>query len=641
MGMRGRTLTLDGAPGYEVHGVLPAGFAFPAAVDLYRSLYINPNLPNHERRDLRTVDAVGRLRPGVSIDTAAAAVAAVSAQLAREFPDTNSGLTLTATGLREVYTGSLEPYLFVLLGASALVLLVASTNVAGVLLARGLERRRELAVRVALGAGTRHLAGLAVREGLVLAAAGGVVGLAVAAGVLRALPSIPGLALPPWMAFSIDPRVTGLIAVVTLVGGLAAALPVLRVHGAAQSALGSRSRTAGRGERRLQRYLTIAEVTIAVALTAGALTVVRSATALSRPAIGLAPDNLLTFRTALTWYTYPIERVLSFHTRALEELRALPGVTAAALNSNLPLGGLGGTTPVHPQTDTQSDAEARGNPYVNYQRVNASYFADLGIAVRRGRSFAVTDRPDGPPVAVVSTGLAARLWGSADPIGRRLRTGRDDRTPWLEVVGVVDDVHHASPVAPAGPDLYVTIDQFPTANVFYAVRTTGSPKALAATARAAIWTVDRDQAVFDVASFDERVRRAVWRQRAVAAVFAGFAAIAVLLAGIGVYGLVAGVVGQRARETALRLALGASPGGLLVDVVREAVALAAAGGLVGVLAGWGVGRVLSGLVPGVTQAPPWLLAAAPVLAVGVAALAALGPASRVRRTDPCETLKAE
>jgi putative ABC transport system permease protein len=588
------------------------------------------------------VDAVGRLAAGVSAAAAAAAATVVSAQLAREFPDTNEGVTLTVIPVREHFVAGLRPYLPLLLGAVIVVLAVACANVGGLLLARGIERRRDVAVRVALGANRRHMAQLVLAESMTLAAVGGFAGVALAWGLLHAVPDIPALALPSWIRLSIDAPVLAFAAAAMVLTGFAAALPTLRLRqDGAVLGQATRSRTAAPRDRSLQRSLIIAEVALAVTLTAAATLLARTAVALSDPALGFDAQRVLTFRVALTWYTYPAERVPAFHRAALETIRRVPGVVAASINSNLPLGQLGAAMNVVPQTDRQSGSDAAANPYVHFQRVDGTYFDTLAIRRVGGRVFSDDDRPGTAPVAVVSAALARRLWPAADPIGQRIRAGREAAAPWLLVVGVVDDVHHVSPAEPAGPALYVSIAQFPSPNVFFAVRTTLDPSSLIDAVREAIWSVDASQAVFDIAPLDARVRALVWRQRAAAVLFTAFAGVALFLAGVGLHGVVAHLVGQRTREIGLRLALGASPGRVMQEVVGDSVRVAAIGCAIGLGGAVAASQVLMRSVPGLERFALWTLAAPLPVVLGIAAMAAFGPAWRARSTDPAITLHVE
>jgi putative ABC transport system permease protein len=592
----GRTMTLDGAPGYVIHGVMPAGFQFPAHADLFRSAGISPTPETYLRRDLRGRMGLGRLREGVTVAQAQQAVDALAARLANDFPATNAGLEFRLTPLRDTFVGQARGYLWLLASAVALVLLVGAVNVANLLLARALATRRDTVVRLALGASRARIVRETMAESLALAFAGALIGGALAWVGVRAITSLVQATLPPSMRIGLDwPALVALGVFAAISAVVAGVFPVLRLGDLeASRVLREEGRGGGGGPRseRLRSILIGAEVALAVALVAGAGLLARSFQRLQQVDLGFEPERRLTFRVELGWRAYDThEKVIRFNEQLLEGLARLPGVTGVALDSNLPMSG----KPREPDTivlEGQSDVERRTNPYVNTHVVSASHPDVLGLGLVRGRALLSTDRLDTEPVALVSAALASRLWPGIDPIGRRFAVGTPSATnPIATVVGVVGDIRHVG-VREPGFDVYRPFTQrWAGGSWFVAQVDRGDPRALAHAATALVGRIDPDQSFFDVRTLDERVAAVVWQERLAGSLVAVFGAIAAALALVGLTGLVAYLARQRAREVGIRLALGADRRAVVGLFVRRAAIIVA----VGVVAGLAVAAAGRGL----------------------------------------------
>jgi putative ABC transport system permease protein len=642
----GRTMTLDGAPGYTIVGVMPPGFAFPVRSDLYRSHGIASAAATYEDRGNRNGWAVARLRRGVTVDQARRTLAGLAARLEAESPATNTGVTYRVTPLRDLYVGDVRPYLLLVLAAVSLVLLVASGNVANLLLARVFAREREIGMRVALGASRWSAVRLLLVESVVLAALAGALGLLLAVVGVRALTALVRLDMPRWLSIELSGGALAFTAAVSLLAGLlAGVLPAWRVvrtdpTGALRS--GARGASGGVRQRRLRSALVTGELALAVMLLVGAGLLLRSFQALVHTSPGFDPDALLTFRVELGWRAYPGKATARFHRDLLARLAELPGVTAAAMTNNLPLGG-------RPRSDAvvalegQGTEALRANPYVNVRVTSPSLFAALRIPLVRGRLLTAADRDSALPVAVVARATAARLWPGRDPIGARLLVGSTDSTqrPWRTVVGVVDDVRHDALSAPPALDVYLPFEQGAAGGAYYLLRTRGDPLALARRAPELVWALDPNQSFFDVRTMRDRVADRVWVPRLAGVLFSAFGVLAAALAALGVFAVLAYAVAQRTRELGIRQALGAAPGDLSRLVLREGLRLAVAGGAIGLVGAVILALLLRHLLYGVSALDGPTLVTVPVLLLLVAAAACWVPGRRATRVAPAEALRAD
>lgn len=647
----GRTVRLDGAE-YEVIGVMPPGFNAPGNTELWVPLMFTAD-DLATQRGAHYLDVYGRLRAGVTLERADREMKEIAARIGLAFPEVNQGWTARVTSLRDALVGDLRRPLYALLGAVALVLLTACVNVASLLIGRAVARDRELALRAALGAGRGRLARVVLADTAVLALAGGALGVALAAWGVEALTRIAPADLP-----QLDQaRVDGLVLVFSLlVTGLTALLfgaaPSYRLLRRAEDvgALADRERggTAGRGAQGTRRTLVAVQVALAVTLVAGAGLLVRSLANLLATDAGFEPRGVLSFALAVPDASYQEpERVEAFVVAVEDHLRALPGVTDVGTTFGLPLTGFDFSISVS-SLDGRAFSPQEKERFVSPQLriVTPGYFAAMGIPILRGRGIVDQDRADTPPVVVVSETAARRMFGTNDPIGRRFelgtRMGLGRGRVGGEVVGVVGDVRDVGPGEPPRPLMYAVHRQFPVGFLTVVVKASGGdPLALAGPARAAVAEVDPNVPVYQVRTLRQLMGASVARTRFLATVLALFAGVALVLAAVGIYGVVAYSVAQRTREFGIRLALGARAADVVRLVLGQGAALSAAGAAAGLVLTLIATPVLRRLLYQVTPTDPVTLVGGTLALLVVALVACYLPARRAARLDPMEALHHE
>lgn len=640
----GRSITLDHATGYQIHGVTPRGFDYPRGVEVYRSI---GGFASYDRRDARDVVAVARLKPGWNVARLQAEMDAISSRLASQFPETNAGMGFRAIGFRELYSGDVRSYLLVLLGAVAFVLLIACANIVNLLLSRALARDREMAVRIALGAGRRELILQLLAEMGILALLAAVAGTLLAFWWVAALRAIIGPELPTWMTIDLDFRVfvftLSIALAATLISGLIPALQLSRPSLAESLKSGGRGSSGSRSANRMRELLIAGEIALAVMLVTAAGLLVRSFLTLQSSSKGFTAESVQTFRVALGWKRYTTqEQIIRYYERALDMLKSMPESQDAALGTAPPL-----TRQHEPPATVQREGqpldEVRSNPYVHYQAVSEHYWELLGIPLRSGRVFTQFDRMGGDPVAVVSERLARVLWPNESAVGKRLRYNPSAASPggYRTIVGVVGDVQQGDLGGEAGLDLYVPYRQVTAPNQYFLARTKVPPSAFRSRVEQVMWSIDAEQSVFDFQSYDERIAAGVWQLRLSRLLLVVFGGVALTLAALGVYAVMSYLVGQRIREMGIRLALGASPADIRMLIVSRALVLGSMGTAAGLLGATGLAHILQSVLPGSTRLD-WvsLVVAASILAF-VTIAASMVPAWRASRTDPATVLQAE
>jgi len=637
----GSRILLSGVP-HTVVGIVPAQLQLERPVDVWTPLATDSTRPR--RADFLTV--FGRLGQGASLDRAQQEMTTIMRRLEAQYPESNANWGAEVVALREQMTGEIRPALLVFMGAVGLVLLVACANVANLMLARAAGRRREVTIRSALGASRARLAGELLLESMLLALLGGALGLLLALWGVEGLRSLGPDTLPRVNEIGLDLRVLGFALVLSLVTGLLFGLaPIWQMAGRDLHdglAVGSRGVAGGSGIQRARSALVLGEVALAFVLLAGASLLLRSFERLQRVDPGFVADRVLTARVTLPRLAYPEEeRWLAFGQELLARTAAEPGVRSAALVSDAPLGdsppfwsfGIqGGETPA---PDAVQDAAVF--------TASASYFETLRIPLVRGRLFDATDRVGSPDVALISQSVAQRYWKGKDAVGARITFGdpADPEVRWMTVVGIVGDVLHERLNGQAYPQIYIPFEQSPERSMVLAARTSGDPLALVPAVRRAIAGIDPDLPLADVSTLEDRKAVSLARPRVNATVLGGFALAALVLAAVGIYGVVAYGVVQRTRELGIRMALGAGGSTLLRMVIRQGMMPVLGGmavGLVGALAG---GRLLRGLLFGVGSGDPTILALVTGFLVTVALTAMYLPARRASRSDPMIALRVD
>jgi putative ABC transport system permease protein len=644
----GRKMTLDAAPFYTIYGVMPPDFNFPADTQLFRSIAINPRLPNYTDRDARNVYALARLKPGVSLEQARAELDNLSRRLAQDYPNINTGLSFRMKSLRDFYVGDVRPYLWLLFGAVGFVLLIACTNVASLLLGRSLGRQREIAVRTAVGASRLRLVRQLLTESLVLGALSGLIGLATAWLWTHLLSSLIRVQLPAWIKIGIDGRVlifTLALSLLTgLIAGLAPAWQTSRPD--INELLKAGARGSSGSSHFLRQTLVVAEIALALVLLVGAGLMVKSFIRLQQTELGFNPDNLLTMRVALPWRKYADdegpEKQRQFFQQLLQRLTAMSGVEAVALTSNLPLSGETQEGKTTFTIEGQSAAEQQRNPYLNDLRVSPDYLRAMGIPLLRGRFFNEFDTTKTERVGVISRRFADLAFPGQDPIGKRIKVGGvDSKAQWTNIIGLVGDVKHEQIASDGGLDLYVSYQQVLDSNMYLLLRTKVPPLTLADQTTREVWASDPEQSTFNIVAMETRVADTIWQLRLSGTLILIFAGLALVLSAIGIYGVMSYTVSQRNRELGIRIAMGATRRDVLRLIIIQGLKLIALGVGFGLLAAFAVSRIMRGLLYSVSPTDLLTFLLVPLFLTGVAIVACLIPAHRATRVDPLGALRNE
>jgi putative ABC transport system permease protein len=633
----GRTIQVTGRP-HTVVGVMPPGFAFPARA----TLWTPAALDRETERGNHFAEVIGRLRPGATTAELSDELNAVSRRLGELHPETNAVWGADVVSLREHEVGTYASIAVVLQAAVLVVLLIACVNVANLLLARGVSRRREFAVRTSLGADRRHLLLQLLAEALLLSLVSGLAAVVLAWwGVDLVAGLLPDI-LPFWMTFTVDSRVlifTLLVSLITaLLAGVVPAFRSSAINLMVSLRDGGRGHSAGPGNRRLRDALVVAEVGLSVVLLVGAGLMLRSSYALTRTDPGFRTDRALTAFLSLRHPSFDslFERSRAVD-RVLERVHAIPGVTDATMVSQVPLNGNNSSTGIFADTEVRQ----AGNEHpVDFRAVSPNFFSTLEIPFARGRSFTQREVEDSAAVVVVSASLATRIFGTLEVLGRRIIMGGVGDEAYA-VVGVVQDVHVRTLREIARPQMYFPYTRSPSRVVNLVVTTAADPRQTASALRAAAREVAPSAAVFQLASLREVYDASVWQERLYSRLLLGFAGIALVLAALGVYGVVAYAASQRTQEIGVRVALGARRGDVRWLVVRDGLALGLGGSVLGAVGAVAAGGALRGLLYGVSPTDPLILVGVPLLLTLVAMAASLLPAHRASRTDPIAALREE
>ncbi len=638
-GVVGSTVTLSGRP-YVVVGIMPPQFDFPPGRDLW-----SPRSFTEQDRQVRGrtyLNVIALLKPGITVDAAGAELRSVSEQLSRDYPATNKDVGVSIVPLRDRLVGHVRPYLILLTGAVALVLLITCVNVANLLLARGAARTTELAVRAALGARRERLFSQLFVENLVLALLGGALGVVAARWGLQALITLAPGDVPRLQEAGINATVLAfamaLSCATALLFGVLPARQFSRIG--AKTALREGPRGVGRtAADRTRRFLVISEVAIALTLLTGASLLLRSFVNLLRVDPGFSTQNVVAL-PVFVWSRYPTEpQRAAFFQETLRRIEGVPGVIAAGAATTIPF------SEALDNTDARLTIEGRptppdARPTVGLTVATSGYFSAMRIAVVQGRGFGPADTDRGTPVTVINETMARRFWPGESPLGKQIRITSGPSVAW-EIIGVVRDTRETGLDAVPRPSLFISHQQYPVGSMTYVVRTAIDPATIVSSVKAEVWAVNKELPFRAITTLRQLVATSIAPRQFVLVLMGAFGAVGLFLAAVGLFGIVNYLVAQRTQEIGLRIALGAAPRSMVQVLVREGIRLAGIGVVVGLLGAIGLTQVLSGLLFGVRPTDPLAFAGAILLVLIVAGVASYLPARRAAALSPMVALRTE
>jgi putative ABC transport system permease protein len=646
-GILGKTVIVDGNS-FTVVGVTPRDFRL---LDTPSELWMPYTLDAKElsQRGFHTLRVIGHLKSGVSPEQASAEMRSIAGRIEQQYADTNSGWSTKIVGLRDQLVGDIGPTLWTLLGAVVFVLLIACANVANLLLARAGSREKEIALRTALGANPGRLVRQLLTESVLLGLAGGLVGLALAAWGVSLLEQFGPSNLPRLEEVTIDWRVLAFtlsMSVLTgIVFGLAPALSSVRSDLNSILKTSGRGTTGGRSRARWRNALVVSEVASCVVLLAGAGLLIRSFARLESVNPGFRPDHVLTMQIALPETRYSGQKIALFYQQLVERLHSLAGVQYAGIARNLPLSGSDAS--LNFVIENRPVASSAEQSRAKYRAASADYFAALGIPLVRGRYFDRTDGDKTPGVVIVNNTMARRFWPGDDPVGKRMKAGFDG-SQWCTIVGIVGDVKHTGLDAETNAEMYYHYRQIPPelmgfveGTMTLVLRTQVEPNSMVAAVRGEVQKLDADLAVFNVKSMQDLVGGSLAQPRFRTLLLGVFAAVALILAATGLYGVIAYAVTQRTNELGVRMALGAQKSDVLKLVVGEGAQLAALGIGIGLVVAFPLMRIISRLLFGVNAADPVTFGATTLVILLVTVAASYLPALRAIKVDPVVALRSE
>ncbi|HKP86340.1 MAG TPA: ABC transporter permease [Blastocatellia bacterium] len=650
----GKTLTLDNNS-YTVIGIMPKGFNYPKATDLPSYFQLPPRtelwtpmaLTNELsiNRGNHNYGVLARLKPGVTIEQAQSEMTAISQDAEQKYPIA-AGWGAKVVSLEEQSIGDIRLILLVLLGAVGFVLLIACANVANLLLARATSRQKEIAIRTALGASRLQIIRQLLTESMLLALLGGGFGILMAVWGIDALLALSPGNLPRIDEVNIDVAVIGFTFASSLltgvIFGLAPAVQVSKTNLHEFLKEGARGSTGGGRANRVRSLLVVSEIALSLILLIGAGLMIRSFVRLMNVNPGFNPQNVLTMQIFLPQSKYSQDRDrTAFFKQVINRVEALPGVETAGAITHLPLSGMeeSGNFSIEGR---DSEASAAALTTADIRAISPNYFRTMGIPIMMGRDFTEADSEQSAPVAIISESMAARYFPGEDPIGKRIKRGSAVANyNWPTIVGVAADVKHSALEKQSRPHLYFPYLQSPFGYMVIVARTSTNPESLATAASKAVWAVDKDQPVSNVKTMDHYLSEAVASRRFYMTLLGVFASVAMVLAAVGIYGVMSYSITQRTHEIGIRMALGAAERDVLKLVVGQAMLLAAVGVGIGMIASFALTRVLSSFLYGVTATDPLTFLAVSALLAGVALGACLVPARRAMKVDPMVALRYE
>ena len=640
----GQAITLNGRS-YTVIGVMPRDFQYPNLdTELWVLLRMTPQV--QANRDARLLRVVGRLKPGVTVAQGQAEINSVAARLAEAYPANNTGWDVQVIPLHKEFVGDVSLYMFLLLGAAGLVLLIACINITSLFLVRAASRQKEIAIRASLGASRKRIIGSLLIEGGLVALFGGIAGLLFAWRAREALVSffpqtISNLQIPRVASLPLDGRVFTfmllLCAITTLVFGL---LPAVRSSNPnLQSFMkeGVRGSSGGFTSRRVRNFLIISEVALAFALMIAAGLLIKSFRQLRQINLGFDPDRVLTLRVQLPPYKYKEDHQrIGFYNQTLQRIGSLPGVESVGVSNYLPLSGWYNTLPI--VIEGQPPAPAGQEPEIDHRVVSPGYFSTMKVPLIKGRYFTDADNETSMQAIIVNDAMARRYWPGEDPIGRRMKViGEND--DWRTVVGVVGDIKHFGPDTEAKPEMYRPYLQEPQMLIGLVVRTAAEPTAIAPAVRNAIYAVDGDQPVSHIMPLQDLVGDAVAPRQVSMILLTVLGGVALLLALLGIYGVLSYSITQRTQEIGIRTALGARQIDVLKLILGQSLKLILIGVVAGVAVAAVIIRLFSSLLFGVRATDPWIFGVVTAVLFLTALLASYLPARRASQLDPLRALR--
>ena len=640
----GQAIALNGES-YIVTGVMPPGFRFPEGaeeINVWVPLAFDADVMS--RRGHRYLIVVGRLKPGITLQQAQTEMNVVASRLAQQYPDTNTGWGIKVASLHAELTEDIGPALLVLLGAVGFVLLIACANIANLQLARATARQKEIAIRLALGASRFRLIQQFLTESVLLAVLGGALGLLLALWGVDALVHLLPADVPRLEQVGIDTYVLGFTLLVSLLTGiflgLAPALQATKPDLTEALKEGGKTLMGSLRRSRVRSLLVISEVALALVLLIGAGLMIESFQHLRKVNPGFNPENVLKMDLALPEQKYAEDyQQAAFFQQLLEKVESLPGVLSAGVSTNPPL-----------TDDSKSDFSIEGRPpqaqggedAASYGSVSPNYFRALGIPIVKGRAFTEQDTSQSTPVVIISETMARRYWPDEDPIGKRLKQGDpEDPDPWLTIIGIAGDVRRYGLDEDLKPEIYFPYLQKPSPAMALVVRAFTSPTSMVAAVRNQVQAIDKEQPVYDVKTMDQLLAESVASRRLSMLLLGIFAALALVLSAVGIYGVISYSVSQRTHEVGIRMALGAQPWDILRLIVKQGMVLVIIGLLVGLAGAFAMTRVMSSLLYGVSATDPLTFIGLSLLLAGVALLACLIPARKATKVDPMVALRYE
>jgi putative ABC transport system permease protein len=637
----GRSVQLNGEP-YQIVGVAPYGFGAASKVDVWTAMAFTPSQTANDARGGHYISVIGRLKPGVTFEQAKAEMEVIAAQLAKQYPDPQKGWGIFMMPMQDYSVRDVKPVLYTLLGAVGCVLLIACANLANLLLARATARHREISIRAALGAGRGRLIRQLLIESVVLAMCGGIAGVILARWGLDALLALAPTNLPRISEIHLDPAVLifslALSILTGLLFGIAPAWLAARADVNEALKQGTRGSTEGGARGRLRSALVVIEVTFALVLLGGAGLLARSFMQLANVDPGFIPENATLMRLSLPQKKYGEDaQQIAFATALLERIKNLPGVQAVGITHSMPLVGdyvLGFNIEGRPHIDPAD------LPSTNYYSVTPDYFRAMGIRLIRGRIFTPQDDSKAPRVAIINETMARQFFPNEDPIGKRINITNGPDT-WRQIIGIVGDIKQYGVDKATSAQSYEPFAQVPFTSLNVVIRTKGSPAALLGALRPAVYAVDKDQPVGQIRPLEEIVADSISRQRFAMTLLTVFSAVALVIAAVGIYGVMAYNVVQRTGEFGIRMALGAQQRDVLRLVLAQGGKLIGLGLAIGLLATLGASRAMGSMLFNTSAYDPLTLFSITLLLGAVALIACFFPANRATKVNPIEALRTE